>query len=325
MQTEDSLDERHARREVLQARLASLDEIKTKLRKLNIALGNLAVADVKNQLGLITAATKYLSRIEHPPGGVRPMLVTIGNELQSIREGILAQAVKPTDLVLTAGVRAIKNIDEMVGKAQSNLARVEAAINGTQLDTSEALILKNQKAKEKIPAFNGKDFVVARAPVAFTFQNKENHSSVGYVDKEMLDKLGFKSDNLGGYTILHNQLMIGVDAHAVYDKVYDDTNEDPDQKPVLKRKRVKESAITFKGGKPTKIMKARDRLHIDVARQVKKLLEAKANQRYEFVSEFAVGLNGGEFFWLMPAADHSRFAKAFGGGHAKIARWGFAF
>lgn len=322
MNTEDSLDERHARREVLQARLASLDEIKTKLRKLNIALGNLAVADVKKQLGLLTAATRYLDQIEHPPGGVRPMLVTISNELQSLREGIMARVVKPTDLVLTAGVRAVKNIDEMIAKAQSNLARVEAAINGTQLDTSEALILKNQKAKEKIPAFNGKDFVVARAPVAFTFQNKENHSSVGYVDKEMLEKLGFKSDNLGGYTILHNQLMIGVDSHAVYDKI---ESEDPNQKPTLKRKRVKESAITFKGGKPTKIMKARDRLHIDVARQVKKLLEAKANQRYEFVSEFAVGLNGGEFFWIMPAADHSRFAKAFGGGHAKIARWGFAF
>lgn len=322
MQTEDSLDERHDRREALQARLASLDEIKIKLRKLNVALGNLAVADLKNQLGLLTAATRYLDRIEHPPAGVRPLLVTISNELQSIREGILARSVKPTDLVLTAGVQAVTRIDEMTAKVQSNLQRVEAAINGTQLDNSEALILKNKQAKEKIPAFNGKDFVVARAPVAFTFQNKENHSSVGYVDKEMLQKLGFKSDNLGGYTILHNQLMIGVDAHAVYDKV---ESEDPNQKPTLKRKRVKESAITFKGGKPTKVMKARDRMHIDVAKQVKKLLEAKTNQRYEFVSEVAVGLNGGEFFWLMPAVDHSRFSRAFGGGHAKIARWGFAF
>jgi hypothetical protein len=325
MQTEDSLNERHARRDALQSRLSGLNEIKTKLRKLNIALGNLAVADVSKQLGLITAAAKYIKTIEQPPSGVRPLLTTISNELQSLREGILARVVKPSDLVLTAGVRAVSNIDEMIAKVNLNLERVEAAIGDTQLNPNEALILRNQKAKEKIPTFNGKDFVVARAPVAFTFQNKQNHSSIGYVDKDLLEKLGFKSDNIGGYTIIHNQLMIGIDSHAVYDKVYDVENPDPNQKPMLKRKRVKESVVTFKGGKPTKVMKARDRLHIDIAKQVKRLLETKAGQRYEFVSEKAVGLNGGEFFWLMPSVDHTRFAKAFGGGHAKIASWGFAF
>ncbi len=325
MQSQDSLDERVARREALEARLAVLGEVKTKIRKLNVALGNLAVADVKEQLGLINAAKLYLNKIETPPPGVRPLLIMVGNELQSLREGILSRSVQPSDLVLTAGVRAVQNLDQLIAKVKNNLTRLEAIINEDQMSSSEALLLRNKQAKEKIPPFNGKDFVVARAPVAFTYQNKQNHSSVGYLDKDILDKLGFKSDNLGGYTIIHNQLMIGVDAHSVYDKVYDPENEDPNQKPTLKRKRMKESVITFKGGKPTKVMRARDRMHIDVAKQVKKLLEAKSGQRYEFVSEVAVGLNGGEFFWVMPSMDHNRFSRAFGGGHAKIARWGFAF
>jgi hypothetical protein len=186
--------------------------------------------------------------------------------------------------------------------------------------TNEALIRKNQAAKEKIPAFNGKDFVIGRAPVAFTFVNKQKHSSVGYVDKDLLDKMGFKSDNLGGYTLLHNQMVVGIDAHAVYNKLTDDSGKES-----MVRQRVKDSVITFKAGKPTRVVKARDKLHLDVAKKVKKLIEQKTNTRYEFVSEVAVGLNNGEFFWLMPVADLNRLARAFPGGHAKINKWGFAF
>ncbi len=320
MQTEVSLGEKQERLDTLQAKLADLHDVKTRLRKLNHVLGNLAVVDRRKQLGLIKSALAYVARIETPPNGVKPLLVMVTNELQSLREGIHANVVRPADLVLTASVQAIGRVDELIKSAANNVQKLEAAIGDFSTDTNEALIRKNQAAREKIPAFNGKEFVVGRAPVAFTFVNKQRHSSVGYVDKDLLDKMGFKSDNLGGYTLLHNQMVIGIDSHAVYTKLTDE-----DGKESIVRQRVEDTAITFKGGKPTRVLKARDKQHFDIAKKVKKLIEQKTNTRYEFVSELAVGHANGEFFWLMPVADLARLAKAFPGGHAKINKWGFAF
>jgi hypothetical protein len=320
MQTEVSLGEKQERLDILQAKLTDLTDVKLKIRKLNHVLADLAIVDRRKQLSLILSALKYVGRIETPPNGVKPLLVMVTNELQSLREGIQANIVRPNDLVLTASVQAVTKINEIIASVRNNIQKLEAAIGDFTTDTNEALIRKNQAAKEKIPAFNGKDFVIGRAPVAFTFVNKQKHSSVGYVDKDLLDKMGFKSDNLGGYTLLHNQMVVGIDAHAVYNKLTDDSGKES-----MVRQRVKDSVITFKAGKPTRVVKARDKLHLDVAKKVKKLIEQKTNTRYEFVSEVAVGLNNGEFFWLMPVADLNRLARAFPGGHAKINKWGFAF
>jgi hypothetical protein len=145
---------------------------------------------------------------------------------------------------------------------------------------------------------------------------------VGYVGEDQLAQQGFKTDNLGGYTILHNQMVVGIDAHAVYErKVSDDERKEVN----LVRHRVKDEVVTFKGGKPTRVMKARDKQHIDVARKILKMIERQYNTKYAFVSEQAVSLNGGEFFWVMPAADMVRLSRAFPGGHVKIDKWGFAF
>ena len=320
MQSDVSLGEKQERLDAIKTRVASLTEVRTKLRKLNHALVELAVVSPKKQIGLIKAALRYVNEMDVQVPAVKPVLVMVTNELQSLREGVLAKVVQPSDMVLTSGINAVKTVDELLAKAKGNVVKLEAAIGDVSDLANEALIRKNQAAKEKIPAFNGKEYVVGRAPVAFTFVNKQKHSSVGYVDQEMLSRLGFKSDNLGGYTILHNQLVVGIDAAAVYD-----THVDENGTRTQVRKRVKESVITFKAGRPTKVMKARERQHFDIALKVKKLIEQKTNTRYAFVSELGVGLNNGEFFWLMPAADVTRLAKAFPGGHAKINKWGFAF
>lgn len=323
MQTDVGYDERQSRLEALRTRLTALADIKLKLRKLNVALANLALSETPGQLKLIKAAVAYVDGIEKPPQGVATLLRVVRNELQSIREGILARSVQPKDLVLLAGVRTIADIDVLMEKVALNIKKVEAALEGAPIDNSIQLLIRNNEAKERIPKFNGREFIVGRAPTAFTSQNKQKHSSVGYVDEEALKRVGgFKTDNLGGYTILHDQLVIGIDAHAIFDKK---EAESKDAKPTFTKQRVKESVVVFKGGKPTRVMKARERTHFDVAQKVLKLIERQYNTKFEFVSEYAVGLNGGEFFWVMPKADQLRLARAFPGGFLKIAKWGFAF
>jgi hypothetical protein len=319
MQSEVSQDERAERAQAVQARLTRLTEVHTKLRRLDVALANLSVAPRKKQLALIASAARYVDSIEPPPG-VRPLLSSVRNELRSLDEGIRAGVIPNEDILLLSGVRAIKGVEELAIKAANNIQRLKAS---GPLDRDEALIRKNQSLKEKIPAFNGREFVVGRAPAAFTFANTQKHSSVGYVNPDLLDQQGFKTDNLGGYTIIHNQLVIGIDAHAVYTRKVDP--EGTNKRAELVRLKVKDEVIRFSGGKPRTVKQARDKKHIDLARNVLKMVERQFNTKYAFVSEQSVALNGGEFFWVMPAADLVRLARAFPGGHVKIDKWGFAF
>ncbi len=304
--------ELESRLALLTARVSMLDDVQVKLKRLNNALGSLAVCDKSRQMLLIRSAMKYLDTFTEVPMGVKPLLVTIGNELASLREGVLANAVCPKDLVLLSGVRAANALTSMAAQVQVNIGKLQNRLQAEgYTDPAERIILKNKEYREKIPSFGKNEFVISRAPVTFTFQQKGGHSSVGYLDQNAVQALGFKTDNLGGYTIIHDQLVVGIQPSALTD----------DGKP----RRVKESAIKFTKGKPTKIIKTRDTSYLDVANQLKKQLEHKANQPYSFVSEVAVGLNGGHWFWLLPTRDLNRLSKAFPGGHVKIAKWGFAF
>lgn len=316
-----SLGEKQERLVLLQARLSLLADVRTKLRKLNVYLGSIAVSDKQRQLKVLRSATKYLETFKEVPNGVKPLLATIGNELVSLREGVVADAVEPRDLILLSGAKAVTAVEGLQEQIKANVARLESQLHiEGAIDPNEALILKNQKFKASMPALGEKDFVVSRVPVAFTFQQKNGHSSIGYVDTSSIASLGFKVDNLGGYTVLYNQLVVGVNSTSVYDTV-----KDSDGNVVKTRQRVAEDAITFKKGAPTKVVRRRDKDYLDVALHVKAQLEKKTNQPYVFVSETPQGYEGGHWFWLMPTRDLNRLARAFPGGHAKINRWGFAF
>lgn len=319
MRLEISQDEKHARAIALRARLTRLSDVHTKLRKLNAALANLAVAEPSKQLTLLESASKFVASIDPPPG-VKPLLTVVGNELLSMKEGIIAKVVTPNDLMLISGVRAVKEVESLAAKAVQNINRLEAAASSAldDLHNSE-LLKKNQAFKEKIPAFNGREFVIGRAPIAFTF-SKQQHTSIGYANQEALDRQGFKTDNLGGYTVIHNQMVIGIDSMAVYNRSVDEQGN-----PTITRQRGKDTAVTFKQGKPTRIVKAVDKKHIDVAKSILKMIERQYNVKYAFVSELGATLNGGQFFWVMSVPDLTRLNRAFPGSHTKIDKWGFAF
>lgn len=308
-----------AEREVsLKSRLVALEAAHLKFRKLSKALAGLAIVPKPKQLALIASATKYLEAMEIP-AGVKPVITIVANELVSLGEGIAADLVTPTDLVLTSGLQAVTMTKALIDKTQASIARLQSSLTAAT-DPVETLLLRNKQESEKIPAFNGKEFLISRAPVAFTFQNKSKHSSVGYVDTSALDMLGFKSENLEGYTILHNQLILGISSDALFT-----VHEDAGGNPFKQRIRTQDSVVKFKAGKPTPTKVTRDADYLDVAKRLKLKLEAKTKQPYSFVSEHSAGYKGGHWFWLMPTRDLNRLARAFPGGHAQINKWGFAF
>lgn len=318
-QTTDSVaTEDMIRLQLMKNRMVKIEATELKIRKLNHVLGSMAVSERPRQLSLLRQASAYTEVIaENAPAGLRSPLVSIGNELQSLREGIITQAVTPKDMVLLSGVRAVKEIGALKAKLQGHITRAESRISAEVGGSpAEQLLLKTKEISGKIPNLNGKDYAVIRAPVAFTFTAPNGkHSSVGYVDSSKLQQMGFKVDNLEGYTILHNQMLIGINTDALY-------AQEGDKKIV---ETIYEKGVKFKADKPVNVTTKRPKNMLDIANEVIKLIEMKTKQSYALVSTTPSRANDALWYWASPAKDLTRMGKAFPGGHVKATHWGPAF
>jgi len=312
-----------------QQRLAKLTAAETRLRKLNFALGSIAMAEKPKQLKLIKSAHAYLEKIaDDPVPGLKKILASISNELQSLEDGIRSGDAKKEELVLLTGASSLTQVKAMKAKTEVLIAQLEAG-SEHHMAQNEKLIEENRAFKEKLPNLNEtkREFAIAKMPLAFTFQNKQGHSSVGYVSPEALDLVGFKVQNIAGYTIIHNQLVIGVSHKALVTPVFDSEGNlslDDKGEPVTEPVKIKEMVTKFKGNKPIKVPVRRAKTLKDVALAVIKDLNRKTNQKYELVSDKPVGAQGAGWFWIMSSADIKRLSKAMPGNHVGIAKWGFA-
>lgn len=321
MGTISSRGDQTERLEVLQARFAEAQALKTRLRKLNVALGRVAILDSpRAKLVLIENALAYAGTLEAPLQ-IRSKVKCIQNELQSLAEGVAARNVRPADLVLTSGVQAVEAVNTYMQGLHKIILSVQGNLGFSEND--ESVLRKNAKYREALKPFGEKQFQVARVPVSFTFVNKQKHSSVGYVDNARLDMLGFKSANLGGYTVLYDQLVVGIAPHAIFDRIVDEETG----VATLQRKKVKESYIKFQKNKPVPSTTTRPKEFLDMLEPIKAKLEAKTNQAYTVMSERPANVKGveGSWFWLMPTRDVKRLASVFPGGFFKTSQWGFAF
>jgi len=317
-ETPDFVNEDDNRLAAMKSRLANLNSVKMSVAKLNTVLGNLAVANKNKQLSLLRQARVYLDKVQTTKGQrLKANLTIIANELYSLQEGLLAGSVKPKDLVLISSVRVLKEMNETTKSLAAAIARSEArlGISAEVLDPSTVLLKNNKELSGNIPDLNGKDFAIIRAPVAFTF-NKKKHSSVGYVDTDRLRRQGFKVDNLDGYTILHKQMLIGVNSEARFE--LDDKGEKQVQK-------VTDRVTKFKGGRPVQVNVKREKTITDLAREILDDLEVKTKTAYSLVSTVPARHGNALWFWAAAAMDIKRLSLAFPGNHMNVNTWGPAF
>jgi hypothetical protein len=326
----------HERILAIKARLTRLGNVETRLRKLNIALANIAVADRPQQLKLIRSARSYVeTKIKpEPVQGISADLRIIDNELQSLYEGIKAKSATMSDLVLMSGVRAISNVRTLISSASIRLTQLESATEA-HADSSALAIEQAREAMSQIPAFDDdREFIVWRCPVAFSGTNSSDSkfSKVGYMSVEKLDHLGFAADTIGGYTVIKKQLCIGINPKTLYrevelkdekgEPIFEEDGTTP--KVGLKRRTVKEWVQKNKAGKPVKVQQRRERTAHDEALAVMKMMEEKTASSYTLISQKPTSFKGGTWFWVMSSQDVRRFTKAFPGGRVDIQKWGFA-
>lgn len=282
-------------------RLTALKQLRANLSEATIAVSQLYVVSKPKQLQKLTAALKVVKEISEskPPVGVKAHLKAALNELTSLREGVyVGAATNKKDLSIISCTEAIAHVDQLIEAAQKSYdSKKVTAGPDDQLWTEEIEKVIQQTAEEsrKLESLKNKDWVISRVPV-IAVAKASNKAATGYLSVEAIKRAGIKAESLGGYPVLHNQLVIGINP-----RVFGLTDE----------QKAKGKSIPREDW-------------FRVADEVRKLIQKQTKQRLQFVDERAYGAAGGAWFWLMPERELDMFASAFPGKAVKLQNWGLA-
>lgn len=277
----------------LEARYAGLKDLEGQVRVLTAKLAvRMEESDKVRRLKALTAALDKFKLIHDSklPVGTKASIKRCINEVTSLREGVFTNASiidKKSLSLLTCAAAA----DEILAKAVEVKHRIDAAAEDDLsleefYNKAKDVIEKNSENAERVKKIANQQFVVARVPVV---------PADTKVSIARLENAGFKVENLGGYAVIHNQIVIGLNAKKL------DPNAATMNKDALKKLLRKELKVLMN------------------------MVSQKTGKKLALVTEIANPYKSGTFFWVAPEKEIDRLAKAFPGGQAKIPRWGFAF
>ena len=330
-----------AKLEAVAARARDLKEVRAKLMRLTIVMSKLYTAPKPDKLKKLTAARKAVQQIidDKPPVGVAKPLRACVNELTSLREGVFIGAVSDRKALTLLTVQAtIEHVDDLIKKCEARSTNIKAqlAVNaGSGMDEGDVdkVIRRNAKESAKMPNLANKDYGVVRAavvPVLTKFFPPER-----LIDS--LKHMGFSVDNMAGYPAIHNQLLIGVNVPRIQKEAYRIV-EEKKRLDEEKKAREAEEKEKRKGKRRVKVKIEPDNEYaedaeyswgnlkpLEIAKQVAEMLEKHMGTPLIFGTDVPTPYKGVSWYWVVPAREMNRLAKAFPGGHLQVREWGFAF
>jgi len=279
----------------LERRVSALTDLRFELRKSAASLAALPVVAKELKLKKLTIARRKLELLFKAPvpHGLGKVLKSYMNELTTLREGVFIGDIEESMLEVTELPKALVEIDKQLVKAKASLAKHQRLLLGEDADPlfsvdAASIIERLSKDSKNLESLKDKDFVISRIPV-IPIALKSMHY-------ETLKANGFNVDSIGGYPVVHGQLVIGINPKSVkLSKRHADGQEVPRDK------------------------------WLQVAFAVKKLIELQLKTKLSFVEEKPCGMAGGAWFWVMPSSEVTLFAKAFPGSHILLKSWGPAF
>lgn len=259
-----------------EARVSELNTLITKVRKVEAYLADLYVLPRPRQLKRLAAAAQGLRELHGGklPTGTKKHIAACLNEVISLREGVYASNTRMDrqTLALTASSQARNELQAMVESAQHRLEKV-VADSSSELDMEEFykkaadVIKKNDAESHKVAPLKDKPFLLARVPVIPLGSS---------LSTEKLPQLGFKSESLSGYPIIHNQLVLGINPKMMASHGDAEADRFAEMQRTLKDSGVSIDEIKKAVGKVKDLMTDIGRL--DPEKADKKFLEQKQKE-----------------------------------------------
>lgn len=275
----------------LETRVGKLNKLKADLSKMEVSLAELPLLEPARQMKRITSQLKVIEAVlaAKPPVGVSKHLKICMNELTSLREGVyVGSATKRKALAVATVTAAIAVINEMHETSATKLSLVKSGSDDNLFSDDALRVIKNNEAEShKLDAIHRKSFVIARVPVVPVAKS--------FLTVDKLKHQGFKAESLGGYPVMHNQLVIGINKKML------------DEKQQAKGAKIKPEHW------------------YDAADKIRKLIQKQTNKTLFFVSERPYGAQGGAWFWVMSEKEMSLFGASFPGKRVQLTSWGLAF
>lgn len=203
-------DDRDSLRAKTEARTKALEELDTKVKKVEIFLASLYVMPRDQQLRRLQSTTARLKELlaQKLPVGAKRHIEACFNEVQSLLEGVAStnSRLDKQTLALTASAKARTEIQSMIQAGVNRLEKVQADSNdGFDMEDfyrkAGEVIKRTQQESHKLAPIADKPFVVARVPVA---------TIDGGINAAKLSQVGFKAESISGYPVIHNQLVLGI-------------------------------------------------------------------------------------------------------------------
>lgn len=193
-----------------EARVGELKVLATKVKKVQAYLAEIYVLPRERQLRRLKEASLKLRELhaEKLPVGAKRHIEACLNEVTSLREGVFASNARldQQTLALTASAKAHTELQAMIVAAEHRLEKI-VADSSAEHDLDEFyknaadVIKKHEKESTKVEAIKDKPFLLVRVPVV---------PVDGSFAAEKLPQLGFKSESLSGYPVIHNQMVLGI-------------------------------------------------------------------------------------------------------------------
>ena len=211
---DDGPDPIEARKAALQKRIRVIRAAFEQTKAVHLGL---SVAASSRGTARTTAARKLLSKLDEvkAPVGFSNQFRQVRNEMVSFTEECSLRGKSSVSPV--KGTRELLlSLKDEYAKSKASLASVKETVLSAEDRYLEDLqkraaeiIRRTSKEKKKLESLKDKEYSIARIPVVPVYQ--------GYVSTERAARAGLKIESLGGYPLIHDQLVIGVSRAALAD------------------------------------------------------------------------------------------------------------
>jgi hypothetical protein len=274
-------------------RVLSLEALALRFEDATRKLWTLHKVDHDRQMKRLTIALEFLvlASKSKPPHGTSKGLRSCINEMTSLREAAYMDELTTAVIDLSSMKEFHVLLLKLLERAKLDLQNVGTVVETNHdpvFGTEIVDVIRSTVEQSVLPSLVGKPYVVAKVPVIPVAKS--------ILSLDVLRSRGFTCVSLGGYPVIKNQLVLGIN---------------PQELGLTDKEKADGISIP----------RAR---WLDAANRIRLAIRKETKQKIAFVDERPYGTAGTAWFWLMLESELQEFTSAFPGKSLQLRNWGVA-